>query len=840
MIKKILALVFILTLHLNSQAQTIFINELCASNYINFADSAGDHGDWIELYNGGGVAVDVGGMYLTDDLQILNKFQVSMSYPAITTIPAGGHLVFWFDNKSYKGITHLSASLNSGGEQVGLTANDGITIIDSVTFPKQLYDISYGRNTDGNAAWRFFSVPTPGLTNPGNGAIGISGKATYNFDAGFYPNAVQLELSYPDSAALIYYTLNGNEPSPGRGILYTAAISIDTNAVVRSRVYLNNLLPGEIATKSYFINRTHDLPVMSIVTDSLNLWDDSTGIYVFGPDDYQHTFPYKGANFWENWKVPAHIELFETNDVEVISQNLNLSISGNFSRAYAQKSFNLEAKDALGQSTIPYQIFPQLPISEFKSFKVRNGGQDWSSTTMRDALNQTLVEGCMDLDHQSSRPAIIYLNGIYWGILNMEEKIDEDYLAEHHPYVNPDSVDLLQINMQPVAGDSIAYSDMINFIAADTLSTSANYNYVKTQMDVFNYIDYELVRIYLAATDWPSNNIKYWRPHDGSRKWRWILWDTEKSTNVNPSSNTATDHNTLNWATDHNIFAGNYPAWSTFLLRNLLANTEFKGDFIRHFADHINFTFCPIRMDSIINAFESRLTFEMPAHINKWQFTNDTIVNWSQGYFHSMAQWNTEVDSIRLFFDGRAPYMRTYIMQQFGIGDTSQISINVIPPAGGTVYIDSFPVPDNTCELVYFNGFSSTLTAHANTGYVFSGWTSAGGDTLPMTWIPNGDTTVNAYFTPLTTAIQEQSNFISQVFPNPTDDEVNIVVKSRVICGITIELYDVTGRKIAEDAKAHCQVYNKQISLKALAPGIYCVRIICNNTIENHRLVIQK
>ncbi len=838
--KTILQFLIAATFFSNTASAQLFINELCASNYINYADSAGNHGDWIEIYNAGASSVDVGGMYLTDDLSVLTKFQISTLYPSITTIAAGGYKIFWFDNNSFEGITHFNAGLSSSGEQVGITASDGITIIDSISYPKQTHDVSFGRITDGASTWSFFPTPTPNATNTGGGFSGIADHAVFNYDAGFYSSPLQIELTYPDTTALIYYSLNGNEPSPTKGILYTSPIPVDTNETIRARVFANNLIPGEITTKSFFINRVHDLPVISITTDSLNLWDDSTGIYTWGPNDYSHTFPYKGANFWESWKVPAHIELFEANDVEVVDQDLNLSISGNYSRAYAQKSFNLESKDALGPDKIAYQIFPQLAIGEYKSFKVRNGGQDWSSTTMRDALNHTLIEGYMDLDHQSSRPAAIYLNGIYWGILNMEEKIDADYISEHHPYVSVDSVDLLQINAQPVTGDSLGYEQMITYITNDTMSVQQNYDSVKTQMDVANFMNYELLRIYLAATDWPSNNIKFWRPQNGSSKWRWILWDTEKSTDILSTNNTGIDHNTLNWATDHNIFTGTYPAWSTFLLRNLLANSEFKSDFIKHFADHINFTFCPVRMDSIISAFRNRLTFEMPNHIAKWQYSNDTITNWSTGYFHNMTQWNTEVDTIQLFFDNRAHYMREYIMQQFGITDTSQLSVNTIPPVGGVVYVDSFPLPDNACNLIYFNGYNTTLTAQPNTGYTFSGWTSAGGNTLPLTWTPNGDTTINAYFTSISNSVVEGKNFSIDIFPNPTDDKLNIQLTMPVASNLAIDLYDVIGETILSDAKTNCSVYNRQISLKDFSPGVYFLKITSGEKTEMKKIVVER
>ncbi|CAN5454291.1 hypothetical protein BH11BAC1_BH11BAC1_22240 [soil metagenome] len=726
------------------RAQNIVINEICASNYICYEDSNENHGDWIELYNAGNFSVNVGGMYLTDDLSDLDEYLIPNTNPSATTIPSHAHIIFWFDDKSYEGVTHLPGKLSGNGEQVGLTLSDGVTLLDSVTYPAQTYDVTYGRTSDASPNWSFFPVPTPDDDNIGGGYTGIAGKVNYSQDAGFYSSSIQVSLTTNDTAATIYYSLNGNEPSPTNGLLYTGPITVDTNAVIRARIFKQNFIPGEVTTRSFFVNRIHDLPVLSIVTDSANLWDEYTGIYCFGVDNYSHSYSYTGANFWEDWKRPAHIELFEANDVEVVSQNINLSISGNTTRALAQKSFNFESKDALGKNSIPYQLFPQLPIGEYKSFKVRNSGSDWSSTGMRDALNHTIIEGVMDLDHQTNRPVIIYLNGQYWGRMDMTEKLDEDYLNEHFNYVDKDSVDIINSNIDVVKGDAVDYNNMLDFIDNNTMAVQANYQYIKTQMDVDNYINYEETRIYYAATDWPNNNIKYWRPKDHSHPWRWILWDTDRSTLLSASHNTAVDHNTLSWATT----SGSIPDWAQYLLNNLLLNSEFKGKFITQFAHNMNFIFCPMRVDSIVDFFRDRLLLEEPAHIQRWEHTNDTIHYYTEGYRHSVAEWNTEIDTIRFFFNNRARYVREDIMNKFGINDTSQLSVNKMPPDGGIVMVDTFLIPENACKLVYFDGYPVTLTALANPGYVFSGWTTAGGDTLPITWTPNGDTTITAYFTP--------------------------------------------------------------------------------------------
>jgi len=727
-----------------STAQNIKINEICSANYICNEDDYDEHEDWIEFYNASGSSINMAGMYFTDDFSNLTKFRIPSGSSSSTTVSSSDQILFWFDDETYKGALHANFKLDNSGEQFALVASDGVTIIDSITFPALTYDVSYGRTTDGSSSWSYFPVPTPDHHNTGGGYLGITGSAALSMDAGFYSSSIQVELTTPDPGSTIYYSLNGDDPSSSSGTQYTGPVTINSTKVMRARVYKSNYIPGEITTRSYFINRPHDLPILSVVTDPDNLWDDVEGIYTFGVDDYDHFYPYYGANFWHGWKKPAHIEFFESSGAEVVSQNVKLSITGNTSRVYAQKSLNLEAEDAFGKKSINYQLLPQLPIASYKSFKMRNGGSDWSSTGIRDAFNHTLLEGVTNVDHQSNRPAILYLNGDYWGILNLTEKIDEDYIHQHYPSVDKDEIDLLYSNAEVKKGDAVNYNDMIDFITNNSLSQQSNYNYIKTQIDIRDFIDYFQTRIYYASTDWPHKNIYFWRPKDLSMKWRWIMWDTDRSDLLtrDPSRQCNYDDNTLAWAT-----TSSSNPWARFLLNNMLLSSEFKKQFISQYANHMNFTFCPNRTDSILDVFRSRLHNELPAHITKWKNSNDTLDYYTAGYYQSRSEWNTEVDTIKLFFDRRAQYMRQFIMQQFNISGTSELTINKVPPHGGSVEIDSFTVPPNPCDLIYFDDYPITIKAKPSAGFVFAGWTTLGGDTLPIHWLPDGDTTVTAYFT---------------------------------------------------------------------------------------------
>ena len=144
------------------------INEFLAKNTINICpDSAGGSyatSDWIEIYNPNNSTINIGGYFITDSINDPTKFQIPTNQPNKTTIPAKGFIIVWCDDFTHLGPLHTSFSLSKGGEQLGFFKPD-TTLIDTLTFGAQTQDISYGRITDGNSSWKYFTSPTPGETN---------------------------------------------------------------------------------------------------------------------------------------------------------------------------------------------------------------------------------------------------------------------------------------------------------------------------------------------------------------------------------------------------------------------------------------------------------------------------------------------------------------------------------------------------------------------------------------------------------------------------------------------------------------------------------------------------
>ena len=146
---------------------TLVINEFMARNAGSIQDPYGDYDDWVEIYNYGDDAIDIGGMYLTDNLSTPAGWRVPDNNPAVTTIRSEGYLLIWADGETNQGTLHASFKLSADGEEIGLFGADGSTLIDGVTFGPQTEERSYGRLPDGHDNWQAFASPTPGQSNEG-------------------------------------------------------------------------------------------------------------------------------------------------------------------------------------------------------------------------------------------------------------------------------------------------------------------------------------------------------------------------------------------------------------------------------------------------------------------------------------------------------------------------------------------------------------------------------------------------------------------------------------------------------------------------------------------------
>ncbi|MCX5643664.1 MAG: CotH kinase family protein [Phycisphaerae bacterium] len=693
------------------QAPGVLINEFLASNQTANRDPEfGEFSDWIELYNTDPGAIDLSGYYVTDDLDQPHKWRV----PDGTLIPGMGFLLLWADGRNTGG--HLNFKLTKGGEQLGLYTPEGV-VVDALTFGAQQDDISYGRLGNDPNQWSFFRPPSPGAVNHARDRVGMTPPPLVSMTGGFYHGSQV--LSFLNSQQIdIYYSLDGTSPDDG-ALRYQAPIALAATTAVRAIGYARGGAPSEVVTQTYFIDEAIHLPVVSIVTDPANFFSDQRGIYVTGTNGAGGYCDNAIRNLKQDWERPVNVELYEMDGTVGFNQRAGVKIFGGCSRTrFPQKSLALYARQAYGKGSFSYQLFPDKNIDHFESFALRSSADDQVATMFRDALSQSVLVEYMDVDVQAYRPAVLFLNGQYWGIHNLREKISENYVAENFG-IAAEQVNLLEGSGSVVAGTEGGYAALVNYANTHNMADPAQYAVVAAQIDIDQYIDYQIGHIYLAERDWPGNNIKFWRANSGPlARWRWINFDMDQCFTpgwINEDMIAKTTTTTgPSWPN---------PEWSTRLFRNLLLNEGFRNEFIQRYAYHMNTTFRPDRLLGFIDRFQERLAPEIPRHITKWggKKDPDALETWMSPTFNSVARWQQNVDELRLFAVLRPAATTRHVLDHFGLRGTSQLSLALHVPDSAVLQINGKALPDGFQGL-YFNGIPLVVRATPGLGYTFSHW----------------------------------------------------------------------------------------------------------------------
>ena len=604
---------------------------------------------------------------------------------------------------------HSNFKLDADGDSLYIKNPEGI-LTDSLHLPTMGTDHAYGRKENEHNEWVVFEIPTPGGPNNTSYFSGyVESEPVFLTQGGRFAEPFSLTITTTDPGDSIYYTLDGSEPDQ-YSFRYHNAIRISSDTIIRARIIRDGFVPGRIVTNTYFKGSDNHLPVVCITTDPDNLWDHYTGIYAFGPDA-QDDFPYFDANFWQDWEMPAHVEHYNENGDPAFSIDAGIKIYGGWTRGLPQKSMTVFARGIHGAKKIDYRLFNNRSENEFESFVIRNSGNDWfgeeweTGTMFRDILMTRLTRN-MDIEYMASTQSIVYINGKYWGIHNIREKISEHFIASNKG-ADPDKIDLLESNQIVLRGDDDHYANLISFLNSNNIRLEENYSFVKSQIDIQNFINYQVAQIYYDNRDWPGNNIKYWRPATPKGKWRWIIYDTDFGFGLwNPNDY---NRNTLLFATESNGPHHPNPPWSTYLLRTLLLNQEFRQMFINSFADQINTSFISDSVIYLINMLKDNIDEEMYNHVERWG--------------GSYQNWTYQTTELKNFARLRPGTMQNYIKNTFGLESSQELTIDVSDESVGSVKLNTIFITDFPWKGIYFEGNPVEMIAISKPGYRFTGWT---------------------------------------------------------------------------------------------------------------------
>lgn len=617
---------------------------------------------------------------------------------------------------------HSNFSISSSGEALVLTRFNG-ALEDQVNIPELSIDHSFGRYPAGQDNWLIYPQPTPAAANDSSGAATVAEAPEVTADSGYYSGELWLWLSSPSPDAEIRYTYDSTEPSDSSR-LYTQPIYVNGNKALRARCFEAGKLPSPIISRSYIFDEPSTLPVISLISDPVNIWDEETGFYVLG-DEYDPEWPYFGANFWEDWERPFHLDLILPDGSWPWEMDLGLKIHGGYSRAFSQKSLRLIPRGGYGQGSFDYPIFEERELASFDRLILRNSGNEWPGTVLRDALAQRVTE-IANLDRQAAQPVRVYMNALYWGIYNVRERLDRFYLRDHHG-LDPDNLDLIEFRDEVLEGDATGYLAMLDYIETNGLSDSLHYAHIKSQMDVDNHAAYCIFEIYLGNTDWPGGNIKFWRTREPQSRWRWLLYDLDVGLGYWEDYS----YDTFEWATSSTGWGQQNQPWATFLLRSLLENEEYRERFINRYADYLNSALRSESFGEILNEFTTRIDTEIPFHMDRW----------SQDYQY----WLDEVAVVSEFIQERPAQAREHIRNNMVLGEDWELTLSIEPEGAGLIKLEGISV-DSLWSGAYFLGNPVRLRAEAAAGYQFAGWSDSLLSDSHVYIDALGDSALSAYF----------------------------------------------------------------------------------------------
>ena len=764
----------------------VWINEFMQSNIDLVIDDLNDFPDsWVELYNESEDTVSIKGWYLSDKANYTKGWQFDVD----TFITPKGFLLIYCD-KAETGL-HTSFRLESGnGGAIYLFDEEG-ELLDEVTgFAKQpAPNIARGRTTDGADTWEYFVKATPNEPNAGETATKLLPSPMFSETGGVFLSEVTLALSLPDGAPDdvttedIYYTTNGAEPTE-ESLQYTGEITIAEPTAIRAKIIKPGYLINRSATHTYIVtDREFTLPIISLNTDSAFWYDPEIGIYTKGAQSFGD------ANYSFDWRRPMHIEYFSSaEEKSVINQLEEGRISGGVTRQLSQKSMILYANKRFGEKRYDYQLFADKPGQEIKSFILRNSGNDFANTAFRDAAIQLFMGGKVDIDYQAHQPAIVFVNGKYHGIQNLRERSNEDFVVSN--YNGEENIDMMENwpGNDLKAGDRVAFNELIERINSPT--QYARQRLLET-VDTEEFINYMILQIFVANTDFPHNNVVLWRMRDNG-KWRFILKDLDFGLGLYNVSRTP-DYDAIAF----NINDNDRPRK---LFNALMMEDSFQKEFYDRFAVYMGDFMSVKNTVQVIDSLQQVIVQEMPFHIDRW------VQQWHSNVSVSdMDGWNSEVDRMRQWLIDRYDHMYDHLAQHYGAAGTTVMKVRIPeeiqnPP---TIHVNGIPLINTNFTGKFYLGKDVTIGWNEDqTG--MHGWritTASATDTISRDY----------YSKEVTITIPEDClELRATVLMNPesieTPDHPEIKVyagENRIhISGLegetAITLYDMNGRKLSE------------------------------------------
>ena len=380
---------------------------------------------------------------------------------------------------------------------------------------------------------------------------------------------------------------------------------------------------------------------LMIITDSANLFNPDSGLFVPGVNHINSVdrTEYTGNYFMRGraWEKPARLLFFSSDWRKISEQKIGLRIHGMRSPAQPQKSLRLYAK----RKKFCFSIFKKKPSVKTDLLVLRTPFSSWHEALFVDDMVGEIASE-IGLDAPSFSPTNLYINGVYWGIYSLKERIDKSYFEANYN-CKPDSLILLDGRYTEKHGSNQSYKDLLQFIEKNNLEFDLNYKRISELVDISNIIKYYVIETFFCNHDWPSNNFKFWKSKE-SPKWKFVIVDLDGA---------YYDYKTnfLDHGLKYGVNKWPYADWSSYLLRNLLKNRGFRIQFKETYERLCAEQLSESNLLYLIEYYKQMYKPEIQKHINRW------------GYPESIDTWEDSIDDLRDFAQKRHKFALKHLNQ---------------------------------------------------------------------------------------------------------------------------------------------------------------------------------
>ncbi len=582
------------------RASRTLVNQNVGDLRINEIMANGSGSDWIELYNASDKAADLSGVGLSDDTGHPRRWQ----FPEGSLIPAKGYVTVLLTGKGgQSGIQngrYCADFALAEGETAVLARPDG-EVLDKVTLFEQYRNVSYGR-AEGHERYRFFAEATPGAEN----AASFARKAAdvvFSQPGGQHDGKKLTVALSAEPDVKIYYTTDGSDPTTSSTV-YSGPVELKKNAVIKAFAWQEDVIPSELCVQSYILGVNHTLRLVSVSGDRAAL-DGKKGMLTTG---------IKGEG------SEAYVEVYEPDGTRIVAQKCLMKLAGHSTREHeGQKGFSLRARKALGASRFNYALFSNRDYPSYKSFVMRASGQDCRQTFMRDSILSALAADTGVL-YRETEVSVVYVNGRYWGVYNMRERISNEMIAQFHGWENPDDVEYKQSR----GYTSESYQALLQFVRTHDLADDGNVAQLRGMMDVENYLEYVMLEMYANNQD--LDNVGFYRNPKADGLWRWALFDLDLSFQLDGD-------NVAGWLEGDTV--GSITGQDNLLFKSMMKNAALRDWFLRRMGQLLASAFSAENVTAKIQARYALLEPEMEAECKRWGWTT---ANWKR-YVQRMARY---------------------------------------------------------------------------------------------------------------------------------------------------------------------------------------------------------